>query len=146
MIWYTCTKCQTILNLSEKFHVMGIKINTPHYLAKLENVQRGASFYTIIVSQLESLSTIYYTLRVSFIFIHVQYVTSLFMYMHVHTLYIHIRGSYKQLMSFLYAQTLKSMYLHMYTYKSTLITCYIRNLNFWELSLRWILSRFFSIL
>ncbi|XP_064402282.1 calpain-7-like isoform X2 [Halichondria panicea] len=48
----------------EKFHVTGIKINTPHYLAKLENVPRGASSYTVIVSQLESLSTIYYTLRV----------------------------------------------------------------------------------
>ncbi len=54
-----------LLHLTEKFHVMGIKINTPHYLAKLENVQRGVSSYTIIVSQLESLSTIYYTLRVS---------------------------------------------------------------------------------
>lgn len=49
---------------AEKFLVQGIKINTPHYLAKLENVLPGVSSYTIIVSQLESLSTIYYSLRV----------------------------------------------------------------------------------
>ena len=53
------------INSTEKFHVMGVKINTPHYLAKLENVPRGSSSYTVIVSQLESLSAIYYTLRVS---------------------------------------------------------------------------------
>ena len=44
--------------------MQGVKINTPHYLAKLEQVPRGPSVYTIIVSQLESLSTIHYTLRV----------------------------------------------------------------------------------
>jgi len=44
--------------------VQGVKINTPHYLAKLEQVPHGPSVYTIIVSQLESLSTIHYTLRV----------------------------------------------------------------------------------
>jgi len=43
---------------------MGVKINTPHYLAKLDSLPRGTSSYTVIVSQLESLSTIYYTLRV----------------------------------------------------------------------------------
>ena len=41
-----------------------MKINTPHYLAKLEGITRGTSVYTIIVAQLESLSTIYYTLKV----------------------------------------------------------------------------------
>ena len=44
--------------------MQGVKINTPHYLAKLEQVPRGTSTYTVIVSQLESLTTIYYTLRV----------------------------------------------------------------------------------
>ena len=48
----------------ENFLVQGVKINTPHYLAKLEQVPRGTSTYTVIVSQLESLTTIYYTLRV----------------------------------------------------------------------------------
>ena len=47
-----------------KFQVQGVKINTPHYLAKLEGVTKGTSVYTVIVSQLESLSTIYYTLKV----------------------------------------------------------------------------------
>lgn len=48
----------------ENLLVQGVKINTPHYLAKLEQVPRGTSTYTVIVSQLESLTTIYYTLRV----------------------------------------------------------------------------------
>ena len=48
----------------DKFVVHGIKINTPHYLAKLPKVSKGTSTYTVIVSQLDSLSTIYYTLRV----------------------------------------------------------------------------------
>ena len=50
---------------TDKFQVQGVKINTPHYLAKLEQVPRGTSTYTVIVSQLESLTTIQYTLRVS---------------------------------------------------------------------------------
>ena len=41
-----------------------MKINTPHYLAKLDGVTKGTSMFTVIVSQLESLSTIYYTLKV----------------------------------------------------------------------------------
>lgn len=48
----------------DKFLHQGIKINTPHYLAKLQNIAKGTSTYTVIVSQLESLSSIYYTLRV----------------------------------------------------------------------------------
>ena len=44
--------------------IQGVKINTPHYLAKMEGIVKGTSTYTVIVSQLESLSTIYYTLRV----------------------------------------------------------------------------------
>ena len=48
----------------DNFLVQGVKINTPHYLAKLEQVPQGTSTYTVIVSQLESLTTIYYTLRV----------------------------------------------------------------------------------
>ena len=50
---------------ADKFLVQGVKINTPHYLAKLEQIPRGTSTYTVIVSQLESLTTIHYTLRVS---------------------------------------------------------------------------------
>ena len=56
-----------LLFLTDKFTVQGVKINTPHYLAKLENLPRGVATYTVIVSQLESLSTIHYTLRVSII-------------------------------------------------------------------------------
>lgn len=44
---------------------MGVKINTPHYLAKLENLPAGTHTYTVVVSQLDSLSTIYYSIRVS---------------------------------------------------------------------------------
>jgi calpain-7 len=43
--------------------VHGVKINTPHYLAKLEELTPGDSTFTVIVSQLDSLSTIHYTLR-----------------------------------------------------------------------------------
>ena len=50
--------------LSDRYTVMGVKINTPHYLAKLENLPAGNHTYTVIVSQLDSLSTIYYTVRV----------------------------------------------------------------------------------
>ena len=50
--------------LPDNFLVQGVKINTPHYLAKLEQVPQGTSTYTVIVSQLESLTTIHYTLRV----------------------------------------------------------------------------------
>lgn len=49
---------------ADKFIVQGVKINTPHYLAKLPTVSKGTSTYTVIVSQLDSLSTIHYTLRV----------------------------------------------------------------------------------
>ena len=71
---------------------MGVKINTPHYLAKLENVPRGSSSYTVIVSQLESLSAIYYTLRVS--------VTYMYIIIHVY-MYLHV---------------LKYLYMYMYMY------------------------------
>ena len=54
-----------LLFYTDKFVVQGIKINTPHYLAKLPKLSKGTSTYTIVVSQLDSLSTIYYTLRVS---------------------------------------------------------------------------------
>ena len=50
--------------LPENFVVQGVKINTPHYLAKLEELPAGESTFTVIVSQLDSLSTIHYTLRV----------------------------------------------------------------------------------
>jgi calpain-7 len=42
----------------------GVKINTPHYLVKLTNIPAGNHSYTVIVSQLDSLSTIYYTIKV----------------------------------------------------------------------------------
>ncbi|KAI6652803.1 hypothetical protein LOD99_4189 [Oopsacas minuta] len=41
----------------------GIKINAPHYLAKI-SFSKGISYYTLIVSQLEALSKIHYTIRV----------------------------------------------------------------------------------
>ena len=50
--------------LPDDMVVYGVKINTPHYLAKLEELSPGDSTFTVIVSQLESLSTIHYTLRV----------------------------------------------------------------------------------
>ena len=44
--------------------VQGVKINTPHYLAKLD-VSSGAHSYNVVVSQLMELhSKIYYTLKV----------------------------------------------------------------------------------
>ena len=55
--------------------VHGVKINTPHYLAKLEELTPGDSMFTVVVSQLDSLSTIHYTLRVCvccvFVYVHV---------------------------------------------------------------------------
>ena len=50
-------------NIGEYVH-QGVKINTPHYLAKIPPVARGNHSYTVIVSQLDSLSTIYYTMKV----------------------------------------------------------------------------------
>ena len=50
--------------LPDDMVVYGVKINTPHYLAKLEELSPGDSTFTVIVSQLESLSAIHYTLRV----------------------------------------------------------------------------------
>ena len=50
--------------LPDNFTVIGVKINTPHYLTKLEELPIGDSSFTIVVSQLESLNTIHYTLRV----------------------------------------------------------------------------------
>ena len=43
----------------------GVKINTPHYLVKLTNLPHGTHTFTIIVSQLESLDNIYFTIKVS---------------------------------------------------------------------------------
>ena len=43
----------------------GIKINTPHYLAKLDVVPAGVQHYNLIVSQLmEEMGRLYYTLKV----------------------------------------------------------------------------------
>jgi calpain-7 len=50
--------------LPDDMVVYGVKINTPHYLAKLEELSPGDSTFTVIVSQLDSLSAIHYTLRV----------------------------------------------------------------------------------
>ena len=50
--------------LPDNIVVHGVKINTPHYLAKLEELTPGDSMFTVVVSQLDSLSTIHYTLRV----------------------------------------------------------------------------------
>lgn len=58
---FTCTYLSACTG---KFMIQGVKINTPLYLAKIEGVTKGTSTYTIIVSQLESLSTIHYTLKV----------------------------------------------------------------------------------
>ena len=66
--FFFCVCMELVLMLmllyTDKFVVQGIKINTPHYLAKLPKISKGTSTYTVIVSQLDSLSTIYYTLRV----------------------------------------------------------------------------------
>jgi len=43
----------------------GVKINTPHYLAKLDVVPAGAQHYNLVVSQLmEEMARLYYTLKV----------------------------------------------------------------------------------
>ena len=55
----------SINSLSGEYVHQGIKINTPHYLAKLNGIPRGSHTYTVIVSQLDSLSTIYYTMKVN---------------------------------------------------------------------------------
>ena len=52
--------CDTIYLHS---HCLGIKINAPHYLAKL-SFGKGTSHYTLIVAQLEALNKINYTIRV----------------------------------------------------------------------------------
>lgn len=44
---------------------MGVKINTPHYLVKLNGLKHGTHTYTVIVSQLETLSPIFYTMKVN---------------------------------------------------------------------------------
>ena len=48
----------------EKHRVEGVKINSIHYLAKIENVPRGHSHYTLVISQYEQNNTIDYTLGV----------------------------------------------------------------------------------
>ena len=53
-----------ILYLLETYTHLGVKINTPHYLVKLSNLPRGTHTYTVVVSQFESLTTIYYTIKV----------------------------------------------------------------------------------
>lgn len=40
----------------------GVKINSPHYLCKLEEV--GSQVFTLVISQYEKTNTIHYTLRV----------------------------------------------------------------------------------
>ena len=47
----------------ENKHIEGVKINSPHYLCKM-NVPRGTSRYTIVVSQYEKLHTIFYSLKI----------------------------------------------------------------------------------
>ncbi|XP_062509577.1 calpain-7-like [Corticium candelabrum] len=49
--------------LDDAVHV-GTKINSPHYLVKLNKVPLGTASYTLVVSQFEMLHTIYYTLKV----------------------------------------------------------------------------------
>lgn len=57
-----------LVNTGDYVH-HGVKINTPHYLAKLNGITRGNHSYTVIVSQLDSLSTIYYTMKVGVVLI-----------------------------------------------------------------------------
>ncbi|XP_065178914.1 calpain-7-like [Sycon ciliatum] len=44
--------------------VQGVKINSIHYLAKIENVPRGRSHYMLVISQYEQTNNIDYTLEV----------------------------------------------------------------------------------
>ncbi len=41
-----------------------IRINSPHYLVKLVDNETGPIYYTLVLSQYEKSSTIYYSLRV----------------------------------------------------------------------------------
>lgn len=60
----------TFIILNEHFlsvdpppYIDGIKINSPHYLCKIILGPASARKYTIVVSQYEKSTTIYYTLR-----------------------------------------------------------------------------------
>lgn len=44
-------------------YIDGIKINSPHYLCKIILNSSSSTNYTIVISQYEKTSTIYYTLR-----------------------------------------------------------------------------------
>ncbi|KAG1687433.1 Calpain-7 [Nymphon striatum] len=44
-------------------HIDGVRINSPHYLCKILIPDRGSTSYTLVVSQYEKSTTIYYSLR-----------------------------------------------------------------------------------
>lgn len=44
-------------------YIDGVRINSPHYLCKIIVPQGGTTRYTLVMSQYEKSSTIFYTLR-----------------------------------------------------------------------------------
>lgn len=45
-------------------YIDGIRINSPHYLAKIKLTSPGTHTFTLVVSQYEKQNTIHYTIRV----------------------------------------------------------------------------------
>ena len=62
-LYYNWMIKRCLVCLDDAVHV-GTKINSPHYLVKLNKVPLGTASYTLVVSQFEMLHTIYYTLKV----------------------------------------------------------------------------------
>jgi calpain-7 len=58
------TEGQRVYMLDDDAVHIGTKINSPHYLVKLNDVPLGTVYYTLVISQFEMLHTIYYTLKV----------------------------------------------------------------------------------
>ena len=51
----------------ENCHIEGVKINSPHYLVKV-NPDKTTNTFTLVVSQYEKVNTIHFTLKVMLLF------------------------------------------------------------------------------
>lgn len=63
IILFTVIFYTFVITAEPEPYIDGVRINSPHYLCKIVVPQGGTTRYTLVMSQYEKSSTIFYTLR-----------------------------------------------------------------------------------